>query len=62
MVDGYGSALVGIQTIDLRFPDTERMRHRGLRFVDLEIGRGSIPWARDPWRGQRISFHLAKRK
>lgn len=36
-VDDYGSALVGTQTIDLYFPDAERMKNWGLRFVDLEI-------------------------
>lgn len=37
VVDDYGSALVGTRTIDLYFPDAERMKRWGLRFVDLEI-------------------------
>lgn len=37
VVDDYGSALVGTHTIDLYFPDGERMKNWGLRFVDIEI-------------------------
>lgn len=37
VVDDYGSALVGTHTIDLYFPDKDRMRSWGLRFVDIEI-------------------------
>lgn len=37
VVDDYGSALVGTHTIDLYFPDAERMKNWGLRFVDIEI-------------------------
>jgi 3D (Asp-Asp-Asp) domain-containing protein len=37
VVDDYGSALVGTHTIDLYFPDADRMKNWGLRFVDLEV-------------------------
>ena len=35
--DDYGSALVGTHTIDVYFPDKDRMKNWGLRFVDIEI-------------------------
>ena len=37
VVDDYGSALVGTQTIDLYFPTKERMNNWGTRFVEVEI-------------------------
>jgi len=37
VVDDYGSALVGTHTIDVYFPDKDRMNGWGLRFVDIEI-------------------------
>lgn len=37
VVDDYGSALVGTHTIDVYFPDKDRMKNWGLRFVDIEI-------------------------
>lgn len=37
VVDDYGSALVGTHTIDVYFPDQDRMKNWGLRFVDIEI-------------------------
>jgi 3D (Asp-Asp-Asp) domain-containing protein len=37
VVDDYGSALVGTQTIDLYFPTADRMNHWGTRFVEIEI-------------------------
>ena len=37
VVDDYGSALVGTQTIDLYFPSVDRMDGWGTRFVEIEI-------------------------
>lgn len=37
VVDDYGSALVGTQTIDLYFPSVDRMNNWGTRFVEIEI-------------------------
>ena len=37
VVDDYGSALVGTQTIDLYFPTKERMNNWGVRFVEIEV-------------------------
>lgn len=37
VVDDYGRALVGTQTIDLYFPTKERMDHWGVRFVEIEV-------------------------
>lgn len=37
VVDDYGSALVGTQTIDIYFETKERMNGWGTRFVEIEI-------------------------
>lgn len=37
VVDDYGSALVGTQTIDIYFPNKEKMNHWGTRHVEVEI-------------------------
>lgn len=43
VVDDYGSALVGTQTIDIYFPTADRMNNWGTRFVEIEIiGMGSF--------------------
>lgn len=37
VIEDYGSALVGKQTIDLYMPTRKMMRNWGVRFVDIEI-------------------------
>jgi 3D (Asp-Asp-Asp) domain-containing protein len=37
VVDDYGSALVGTRTIDIYFPDKERMNHWGTRHVEVQV-------------------------
>lgn len=37
VVEDYGSALVGTNTLDLYFPDKERMNNWGVRYVDIEV-------------------------
>lgn len=37
VVDDYGSALVGTQTIDIYFSTKDRMNEWGVRFVEVEI-------------------------
>jgi len=37
MVDDYGSALVGTNTIDLYMPSHRSMNHWGVRHADIEL-------------------------
>lgn len=37
VVDDYGKALVGTKTIDIYFPNKERMNNWGVRWVNIEI-------------------------